>query len=115
MFDICKPLSFIIRCSNKTIEPVRCNAGEYAAAGKTYCLECGKGFYCPNEPLASPLPCFNGTYTDTVGQTECQLCTAGNSCPFASQGEQACENGTYSKNGSSVCTECPGGYRLVII
>lgn len=103
--------SFIYRCSNQTIDPVRCNPGEYAPAGETNCTLCKKGFRCPDVPLASPLPCFNGTYTDAVGQTECKLCTAGNFCPFASQGEQPCENGTYSKNGSSVCTECPGGHR----
>lgn len=102
---------FFNRCSNQTVVPVRCNPGEYAAAGQTSCLQCDKGFYCPNVSLASPLPCFNGTYTDTVGQTQCQLCTAGHFCPFASQGEQPCENGTYSKNGSTVCTECPGGHR----
>lgn len=106
--------SFMNRCSNQTIDPVRCNPGEYAPTGQTNCTQCEKGFYCPDVPLASPLPCFNGTYTDAVGQTECNLCTAGNFCPFASQGEQPCQNGTYSKNGSSVCTECPGGHRWVV-
>lgn len=100
------------RCSNQTVRPVRCLPGEYAPAGQTNCSLCTKGFHCPDVPLASPLPCFNGTYTDKEGQVECKLCTAGNFCPFASQREQPCENGTYSKSGSSVCTECPSGHRL---
>lgn len=91
--------------------PVRCDSGHYAPVGQTICTPCEKGFYCPNVPLGAPLPCLNGTYTSLEGQQLCTLCNAGSYCPFTAQGELSCQNGTYSKSGSTVCTECPAGFR----
>lgn len=99
------------RCSNKAIAPARCSAGEYAPQGQDSCTPCEKGFQCPNTTLGAPIPCSNGTYTSSTGQTSCSICTAGNYCPLRAQGEIVCLNGTYSKAGSTVCTECPAGYK----
>lgn len=74
---------------------------------------CNKGFECPDTPLATPIPCSNGTYSSSTGQRSCSICSAGKYCPLRAQQEIECTNGTYSKAGSTVCTECPAGYKYV--
>lgn len=51
--------------------------------------------------------CREGTYTTGFGSASCTVCPAGHVCRRRYLGPSACELGTYSPAGSTVCSECP--------
>ncbi len=74
-----------------------CEPGEYSNDGLT-CKTCDLGKY----------------NTDQVYATSCTECAPGKHSISALECE-TCASGSYSNSGSSVCTECPGGYSQNII
>ena len=88
---------------------------------------CTVNHYCP-EGTAEPIPCEDGTYTDTTQNAACWPCTAGyycvgmpQLCPpgyYCPEGTglvwESCPPGTFSQDvglaNSSQCTQCLGGY-----
>ena len=108
-----KSTNISYRCPNKSSDPIECVSGSYAPAHSLECLQCPKGSHCPSNGLSTHVPCGNGTYTDAKGTETCSLCPAGSKCPHSASAPIECENGTYSKGGTTYCTECPAGHRLV--
>ena len=92
---------------------VKCLKGSYASADKMSCDPCPTGHYCPNDELAAPILCVNGTYQNDTGKLSCIECPAGKSCLSVSDTPSDCPNGTYSSAGVHVCLTCPSGYRYV--
>ena len=83
---------------------------EIVVMRKYYTLQdCPKGHHCPTSD-ASPIPCKNGYYTDTVKQTYCLPCPEGHQCLGASEKPTPCESGKYSEAGNTTCLLCPAGY-----
>ena len=76
-------------CNDK-ITPVKCSAGEYAAAGAHTCSSCSSGFY------------------SSAGASSCTECPAGSQCGN-NEDVVACLAGTYSEAGAASCTNCPAG------
>jgi len=122
-------------CFNGTISP--CPIGTYKASD-TECLPCPAGYWCQDGRL-SPcgygrysvegqtrcLLCPQGTFSDTINATLCNLCPAGWTsnyardhcvmCPAAEYSVEGgvchgCPPGTFSElMGSATCAPCPAG------
>lgn len=98
-------------CPNKDSDPVPCLAKTYGPGGSSGCLQCPAGSECPSAKLSMHVPCRNGTYADSEGHDACLQCPEGFTCPNPATSPVLCENGTYSFNGSALCSLCPAGYR----
>ena len=98
-------------CADPGAEPLQCSSGTYSPSGSLQCLPCPEGSHCPSAGLAEYIPCVNGTYTDSVNQTSCQSCPAGQKCPNPAQSPEDCPSGTYSMGGQADCLVCPEGHR----
>ena len=75
------------------------------------CKKCPRGHMCPTAMSASPVPCTNGTYSNTNGSVVCKICPAGYSCLVPHQTPVSCIEGFYSPLGIPQCLPCPQGYR----
>ena len=92
-----------------------CFAGTYAAPGSASCVECVAGKYDDDSDASTPcIDCPVGTYSDTVGATECSACSAGT---YAAPGLASvsgcveCAAGKYDgdSDASTPCIDCPAG------
>ena len=102
---------FSASCPNKDSDPVPCLAKTYGPGGSSVCRQCPVGSECPSAELPTHVPCLNGTYADSEGLAACLQCPEGFTCPDPAASPVPCENGTYSFNGSAVCSLCPAGHR----
>jgi hypothetical protein len=88
-------------------------------------VDCTAGHYCPTGSFQG-LKCAPGTFQDTLAQTSCKNCTAGNicngialtsettcpvfrECPANSIRGQRCDPGEYIASGTNVCIPCLAG------
>ena len=87
-----------------------CPSGFFSnGVGNNNCNTCNPGNYCPDGTIQ--IQCPAGTYAFTPLQTKCDICPAGYFCPpgTADFTPNACREGSFSKNGSSSCQNCPQG------
>ena len=105
---------FPARCPNKDSDPIPCNASTYGPGASTECRQCPAGSECPSAKLSTHVPCRNGTYADSEGNSACLQCPAGFTCPNPAASPVPCENGTYSFKGAALCSVCPAGYRYYV-
>lgn len=106
-------------CPAGTQSPVAnpCAAGSYSPLTnltvQSDCLPCTLGHNCP-AGSSIPTACVAGTYTaveSTAAATDCLQCPAGNWCQTGSTIDGlACEAGSFSPPGASVCSTCQVGY-----
>ena len=92
-----------------------CDAGFFCSLGASSSApndstggECPVGSFCPSGSSA-PIPCSNGTYTDTTKSAACLVCPAGK---FCSTGKSAdpCLPGHYCPEGTkNDLRKCPAG------
>eukprot|EP00948_MAST-09A_sp_MAST-9A-sp1_P003899 g3899.t1 len=96
-----------------------CPLGQFFNNVTLTCKECPPGRFSPYIGLegVSELNlcsiCPQGRYNSEAGQTSCHLCAAGKYND--KNGQIACNSrcrvGTYSREGSTQCQKCPGGYK----
>ena len=107
---------------NVTLAPgssscVRCLAGTVPLPGLTGCSGCPPGQFS-NGSSAMALTCSNctaGRYSPTSGATACTASPAGFFAPYDSNAEVLqCPSGTFSGNGSAICTACASGFASYI-
>ena len=98
-------------CLNKSSHPVPCAPGFYSSTSATECSKCPLGTMCPELQTITPLPCTNGTYSNTTGALDCTRCPMGYSCLNPRNTPEVCQEGYYSPLGTAVCSTCPSGYR----
>ena len=99
-------------CLNKSATPVACESGFYSPSGEMTCKECRPGYMCPTpEPISIPIPCINGTYSNSTRSTSCKVCPVGYSCLDPGQTPVLCQQGFYSPSGTAQCLICPAGHR----
>lgn len=102
---------FLFSCANQTADPIPCNAGSYAPPGSVKCYECPLGASCPSSKMPTFILCVNGSYSDVTNATSCKSCPPGKKCPHPSQAPVDCPDGTFSRGGTLLCTDCPAGFR----
>jgi hypothetical protein len=95
-----------------------CSAGEYAPAGVTSCISCGRGKYSASQCSTNCSNCARGKYQSGIGMTaesDCLLCDAGTFMTalisISVTDCSSCTVGTYSLAASTACSRCdPGKY-----
>ena len=96
---------------NNPSPTAQCNAGYYCTGSSTTATQnqATAGYYAPQGSVAQ-IPCLQGTYNPSVGQSSCSPCPAGTSCQTtALTTYTTCGAGTYCVQGSYVETPCPPG------
>ncbi len=76
------------------------------------CGPCPAGYRCPNNQMAAPVACVNGTYQNETSQSTCLDCPGGFSCLRVDEKPVECGSGQYSPVGVSMCMVCAAGHRL---
>jgi len=102
-----------------------CPRGSISAEGSGACppgfycstpnlaIACDVGHYCPGTGNTFPLPCFPGSYSNSAGQSSCNLCEIGYQCPGWGRIEpEPCQLGyVCDQPGLSIPEKpCPSGY-----
>lgn len=96
---------------NNPSPTAQCDAGYYCTGGATTAQQnqATAGNYAPLGSVAQ-IPCLQGTYNPSVGQSACLSCPAGAYCPSTSMTTYTtCAAGTYCTTGSYIETPCPAG------
>jgi hypothetical protein len=95
-----------------------CPVGTYQSEpGKSSCLDCPTGNFCPSQGMNFPTLCSPGYFQNVISATECLPCPAGRFCLAGcnvSSGSGLCPAGSFSTSGSgtnSSCNTCPQGFR----
>ena len=108
------------KCSPGTVQPDtgkgtcdKCAAGKYQPGeGEQDCVACEPGSYCP-EGASAPLPCPEGSYSNSTHLTSADQCTAtdaGHFAPTGSTKQTECGPGTVQPDaGNGACLPCAAG------
>ena len=78
----------------------------------TGCRPCGCGTFQDSgyHREADCIPCPEGQYQNTEGQSNCEACSPGTFTSTTGRCDcDACAKGTYSQSGAANCTGCPPG------
>ena len=117
-------------------ECTQCPAGSYCEGVTATPQDCPLGYECPaGTRFDKEHPCGEGEFSDTVGKSACETCTAGRQCNNAAEDADElcpqykycpagtgygliCPDGTYNKDNeglaaSTDCTSCPAGQYCV--
>ena len=125
----CSPGSYA--AAQGTTECTICPTGTYQPAkGEQACVACKPGSFCP-KGASSPLPCKEGSYSESTNLTSARECTGsdvGHFAPTGSTQQTPCSPGTVAStkglgtcvpcaagsfmnvSGQSACFECPAGF-----
>ncbi|KAG9391779.1 hypothetical protein J8273_6558 [Carpediemonas membranifera] len=90
------------------VNPPNCSAGR-AIASFYQCTACAAGTANPYTGQLTCQNCFNGSYSDTPGRSECLNATAGHYVPNVDEPHETfstCLAGQTSADGASQCTDC---------
>ena len=88
------------------ISQVPCAAGSYSLSGQPVCTPCHPGTYSSTVGNTQCSPCIASTYS-TPGLSVCLPCPPGAFCLSGTPAPTPCDAGRYSSVGASVCTQCP--------
>jgi hypothetical protein len=122
--------ALISSLSSYLFECQQCKPGNYSIAGQSFCQPCPTGSYSAINGATSCITCPYGTYS--FNGSICVYCPPGtgavepNGCEIAPAGTfsigrqlalilnadptpQSCPSGSFSIDGSSICSTCPAG------
>ena len=90
-----------------------CPKGTYSELkkGSSTCLNCTEGTYTASDEQSTCTLCGAGMYTSTQGNSECKVCLEGMYSELTRGSTKCleCSPGTFSSEGSAMCSSCPRG------